>query len=396
MPDLKPSIAIIGAGIGGLTAAAALRKVGVPAVIYEQAEAFQRIGAGIQVASNPMKVLRWLGLEDRLRRTAFQPMSRRSRDSDTGHLRYEFDMGTVENAYGAPHLVMHRGDLHAALNSVVPRDIISFGHKLAGLEQDSEGALLRFVNGAEARHPAVIGADGIHSVVRQVLFGSERPTYTGRIAYRATFPTERLGDLSLGDGTTKWWGPDRHIVIYYITANRDEAYFTTSVPAEVPDLESWSLKGDLAELRAAFSAFHPNVRRVLDACPETNKWPIFDREPMKDWGSGRVYLLGDACHPMTPYMAQGAATAIEDAAVLARCMEGLELRNAVAGFRRYENTRKKRASSIQSISHKNRRDWMRVDEANPDSPLRDDAAPHWVFGYDATTAPLADSELAIS
>jgi salicylate hydroxylase/6-hydroxynicotinate 3-monooxygenase len=389
----KPSIAIVGAGMGGLAAAAALRRVGIEVQVYEQAERFLRIGAGIQMAANPMKVLRVLGLEDRLRKTAFQHCARRSRDYDTGRITYEFDMSSTEWRYGAPHLLMHRGDLHSALLSLVPPDTVHLNKKLIGVEQDAAAATLFFADGSQARADAVIGADGVHSVVRQTLFGSEKPRYAGRIAYRATFPAALLGDLDLGNGTTKWWGLDRHIVIYYITASRDEAYFTTSVPEAEPDLESWSLKGSLADLRAAFAGFHPIVQTVLEACPETHKWPIFDRDPQPQWGKGRVSLLGDACHPMTPYMAQGAATAIEDAAILSRCFEGIETGGLVGALAQYEATRRPRTARIQTISHKNRRDWMRVNTEAPEEALRQDAEPDWVFGYDAWTAPLANPTL---
>lgn len=375
--------------MGGLTAAATLRRIGLDVTIYEQTPKFARVGAGIQMAANPMKVLRVLGLEDRLRATAFQHRMRRSVDHDTGKLRYDFDMSSTERLYGAPHLLMHRADLHSALLSLLPPDIVLLNKKLTGLEQDKSGVTLHFTDGSSARADAVIGADGVHSVVREVLFGPERPFYTGRIAYRATFPSALLGDLNLGDGSTKWWGPDRHIVIYYITRNRDEAYFTTSVPAAQPDLESWSLKGDLSELRAAFANFHPHVRQVLAACPETNKWPIFDREPQPRWGKGLVTLLGDACHPMTPYMAQGAATSMEDAAVLSRCLEQVETSGVVGAFQQYEETRRPRTSRIQTISHRNIRDWMRLDKEAPESELREAAEPDWVFGYDAWTEPLA-------
>jgi salicylate hydroxylase/6-hydroxynicotinate 3-monooxygenase len=394
MPSRKPKIAIVGAGMGGLTAAAALRRIGIEVEVYEQAEQFLRIGAGIQMAANPMKVLGVLGLEPRLRKIAFQPKARRSRDYDTGHLRYEYDMSGVEKRFGAPHLLIHRGDLHAALVSLLPPGTIHLGKKLAGFEQDAEGVELHFADGSCARADAVIGADGVHSAVRQGLFGMEKPRYTGRIAYRATFPALLLGDHDLGDGTTKWWGPDRHIVIYYITAQKDEVYFTTSVPEPQPDLESWSLKGDLPELRAAFASSHPDVRRVLDACPQTHKWPIYDRDPQPRWGMGRVYLLGDACHPMTPYMAQGAACALEDAAILSRSLEGIEVGGLNGALRQYEATRMPRASRIQTISHLNRRDWMRVDTAAPENAtLRDNAEPDWVYSYDAWMTPLVQPEL---
>lgn len=391
----KPAIAIVGAGMGGLAAAAALRQQGLEVQVYEQAERFLRIGAGIQMSANPMKVLRRLGLEDHLRKTAFQHRARLHRDFDTGRIQSEFDMYSVEQKFGAPHLMMHRGDLHSALLSLLPPDIVHLDKKLQRFEQSAEGVRLYFADGSEARADAMVGADGVHSVVRKQLFGDESPNYTGRIAYRATFPASRLQGVEIGDVATKWWGPDRHIVIYYITARKDEVYFTTSIPAEKPDLESWSLKGNLSELRAAFANFHPDVRAVLAACPDTHKWPIYDREPQAQWGSGSVYLLGDACHPMTPYMAQGAASAIEDAAVLSRCFEGIDVGGINGAFRQYEATRRPRASKIQSLSHLNKREWMRVDASAPETGTKEKAEPDWVYGYDAWSAPLANPELAI-
>jgi salicylate hydroxylase/6-hydroxynicotinate 3-monooxygenase len=394
MSSKKPEIAIVGAGMGGLTAAAVLRERGFNVQIYEQAEQFSRIGAGIQMSSNPMKVLRALGLEPRLRATAFQHRARLHRDYDSGRVESDYDMHGVEQKFGAPHLMMHRGDLHSALVSLLPENIINLNKKLRGFEQGANGVTLSFVDGSTARADAVIGADGVHSVVRKQLFGGDAPSYTGRIAYRSTFPASLLKGVDIGDVSTKWWGPDRHIVIYYITARKDEVYFTTSVPADQPDPESWSLKGDMEELRAAFASFHPDVRAVLAACPEANKWPIFDREPQKSWGQGRVFLLGDAVHPMTPYMAQGAASAIEDAAILGRCLEGVDLGGIEGALLRYEATRQPRASKIQSLSHMNKREWMRVDTAAPDAGKKEKPEPDWVYGYDAWTAPLANGELA--
>ena len=393
MASKKPQIAIVGAGMGGLTAASVLRLHGFDVQIYEQAERFLRIGAGIQMAANPMKVLRKLGLEQRLRQTAFQHRARLHRDYDTGRIESEFDMSIIEKKFGTPHLMMHRGDLHSALCSVLPDNIFHMNKKLRRFEQDGNGVTLFFEDGSKAHADAMIGADGIHSVVRKQLFGDESPTYTGRIAYRSTFPGHLLKGVEIGDVSTKWWGPDRHIVIYYITAKMDEVYFTTSVPAEKPSMESWSLKADMNELRAAFAAFHPDVRAVLAACPEANKWPIFDRVPQERWGKDRVYLLGDSCHPMTPYMAQGAATAIEDAAILGRCLEGVDSDGLADAFRRYEATRRPRASKIQSLSNLNKRQWMKVDAEAPDAGEKKNADPDWVYGYDAWTTPLTEPAL---
>lgn len=385
-------IAVAGAGMGGLTAAGALLKAGVDVQVFEQAERFLRVGAGIQMSANAMKVLRGLGLEPRLRTTAFQHRARRHRDHDTGKLQSEFDMLAVERKFGAPHLMMHRADLHSALASIVPDERIHLGKKVAGFSQNPKTIELRFTDGASIEADALIAADGVHSVIRSQLFAESKPTYTGRVAYRSVFPAARLNGLDIGDVATKWWGPDRHIVIYYITAQRDEVYFTTSIPSAEPARESWSQKGDIEELRAHFANFHPEVRQVLAACPETHMWPIFDREPMARWGEGRVYLLGDACHPMTPYMAQGAASAIEDAAILARSIGTASADTLVKGLAVYEATRKPRASRIQTVSHMNRRDWMRVDVADVSAGPKEKAEPDWVYGYDAWSAPMQSPE----
>jgi 2-polyprenyl-6-methoxyphenol hydroxylase-like FAD-dependent oxidoreductase len=221
----------------------------------------------------------------------------------------------------------------------------------------------------------VIGADGVHSLVREHVVGPQEPRFVGRLAYRTTFPAALLRGVEIGSSRTKWWGPDRHIVIYFVTSACDEVYFTTSQPerADWITTESWSTKGDLGELQEAFASFHADVRAVLAAAPEVHKWGIFEREPLTTWCKNNVTLLGDACHPMTPYMASGAAMALEDAAVLARCLD--EIDDVAEAFRAYEATRKERASAVQTGSSANT--WMR-NATNPD----------WLYGYDAWTAPL--------
>ncbi|HVG50944.1 MAG TPA: FAD-dependent monooxygenase, partial [Xanthobacteraceae bacterium] len=316
----KLSIAIVGAGMGGLAAAATLRRAGFEVNVYEQASRFARIGAGIQMMPNSMKVLRTIGIEERLRKSSFMPYSHLNRIGDTGEVTRELPM--PETLYGAPYLCMHRAELHDALLSVLPADIIHVGKKLVGLEQKTGRVTLTFADGTQAQADAVVGADGVHSTVRDIVVGPDEPVHKGRIAYRAVFPAS-LMDRDIGRSRTKWWGTDRHIVIYYTTITKSEVYFVTSVPepSEWLTKESWSAKGDVRELRAAYDGFHENVRAVLGACPDCHKWAILEREPLKRWSDGRVVLLGDAAHPMTPYMAQGAATSIEDAAVLARCLE---------------------------------------------------------------------------
>jgi salicylate hydroxylase/6-hydroxynicotinate 3-monooxygenase len=376
------SVAIIGAGMGGLAAAAALRRVGIEVCVFEQASRFSRVGAGIQIGCNAMKVLRVLGLEPKLRAQSFYPRSWNNREHDSGEVRFDMLFGeTAEARYGAPYLLAHRGDLHAALASLTPAELVRLDHRLVGLDAAADGSVdLAFANGARFRADAVVAADGVHSFVKQQLFGREEPRFTGRIAYRTTFPAALLGGAAIDD-CTKWWGPDRHIVIYYVKPDRSEVYFVTSQPEPGFGVESWSAMGDVAALRAAFTDFHPQVRSVLAACPSVHKWALVDRDPLPRWGEGNVTLLGDACHPMTPYMAQGAAMAIEDAAILSRCLQGVAREGVAAAFRRFEATRKPRCSRMQLSSRTNT--W-----------LKDPTDPDWVYGYDAWTAPLDNFEPA--
>ena len=375
MTSANPSIAIVGAGMGGMAAAATLLQAGFDVRVYEQASRFGRIGAGIQMLPNSMKVLRGIGVEKRLQEMAFAPYSHLNRVWDTGEVKRELPM--PEDLYGAPFLCMHRADLHDALASAVPMERIELNRKLVGLDQDGGPVTLRFADGSTATADAVIGADGVHSVVRSLIVGPDKPIHRGRIAYRAVFDTS-LMPKPITPSRTKWWGTDRHIVIYYTRADRSELYFVTSVPeaADWVTPESWSAKGDVRELRAAYEGFHEEVRMVLDACPDCHKWAILEREPLPSWSSGRVVLLGDACHPMTPYMAQGAATSIEDAAVLARCLAEARGGSIEGAFKRYEAHRKPRTSRIQAISSANT--WM--------SGGNDDTS--WLYGYDAWNAPL--------
>jgi 6-hydroxynicotinate 3-monooxygenase len=372
----KLSVAVIGAGIGGLATAAALRRAGMEVAVYEQAPRFKRLGAGIQIGCNAMKVIRAFGLEPSLRAAAFYPRSWNNKDYDTGEVRFDMIFGeSAEERWGAPYLLAHRGDLHAALVSVVPESDLRLDHKLLGLERAEGGVRLHFANGAEAGADAVVGADGVHSQVKRILFGEDQPNFTGRIAYRTVFPAALLNGYEIDD-CTKWWGPDRHIVIYYVKPDRSEVYFVTSQPEPGFAVESWSAMGDVNELRRAFVSFHPQVRHVLASCPAVHKWALVDRDPLPRWGEDRVSLLGDSCHPMMPYMAQGAAMAIEDAAVLSRCLDGVDGDGVADAFRRFETTRKPRTSRVQLSSRANI--W-----------LRDQTDPDWVYEYDAWTTPLA-------
>jgi 6-hydroxynicotinate 3-monooxygenase len=381
----KLNIAIIGAGMGGLATAATLRRAGIDVTVYEQARQFARLGAGIQVGCNAMHVLRELGLEERMRREAFYPRSWNNKHWQTGEVRFDQIFGpSAEEKYGAPYLLAHRGDLHAALASTVPDEHIRLAHKVVGLDDRGESVILTFADGSTAEHDAVIAADGVHSRIKNLLFGEMPANDTGRIAYRTVFPAELLRGYEI-DECTKWWGEDRHIVIYYVKPDRSEVYFVTSQPAE-PDftVESWSAKGDVSTLQKAFEGFHPQVQHVLSVTPEVHKWALVDRDPLERWSDRNVTLLGDACHPMTPYMAQGAAMALEDAAVLSRVLADVDDRAGLeSAFRRFEATRKDRTSRVQLTSRTNT--W-----------LRDRTDVDWVYSYNAWTTPLSPSLETVS
>jgi len=387
------SVAVIGAGMGGLATAAALTRAGLDVKVFEQAPRFTRLGAGIQIGCNAMKVMRAWDLEPMLRREAFYPRSWNNKEYDTGEVRFDMVFGpSAEERYGAPYLLGHRGDLHAALASAVPAELIHLDHKLVGIEQRADRSVsLTFANGRSEIVDAVVAADGVHSFVKERLFGRDEPNFTGRIAYRTVFPAALLNGYPIDDCTkwwgpdrddcTKWWGPDRHIVIYYVKPDRSEVYFVTSQPEPGFTVESWSTTGDVRELRKAFEGFHPQVRHVLEACPSVHKWALVDRDPLPRWSDGNITLLGDACHPMTPYMAQGAAMAIEDAAVLSRCLKGSNRDSVADAFHRFEATRKPRTSRVQLSSRTNT--W-----------LKDKMDPDWVYGYDAWNEPLAEPAMA--
>jgi salicylate hydroxylase/6-hydroxynicotinate 3-monooxygenase len=372
----KPSIAIVGGGIGGLTAAASLTRLGFNAQVYEQAEQFAPIGAGIQLTANAMKALSGLGLAEPLRSEGFAPAAFHSRDWDTGNVTNVLIMGEpLERRYGAPDLMIHRGRLHSALGTLVPRDCIHFDKRLVAIEQRESSAMLSFADGSRVEAVLVIGADGVHSVVREALFGAEKPRFTGRVAYRTVYPTARINGIAI-DERAKWWGPDRHVVHYFTTRNKDEIYFIAVTPEPDFRVESWSMSGHRNMLLAAFAGFHPTVRAILSAASAVRKWALVERDPMPSWWKNGIVLLGDACHPMTPYMAQGAASAIEDAVVLARCLGHVGRDGISKALAVYTASRKQRTDRMQLTNRENT--WLR---AKTDTD--------WVYEYDAWHTQLA-------
>lgn len=368
-------IAVIGAGLGGMTVAGLLQRFGFSVKVYEQASAFSRIGAGIHLSSNVMLVMRRLGIETALSDIGLHPDAFVSRKWDTGETLFElpFDPAS-EGHYGAAYINVHRGDLHAALDSALRHDTIAFGKKLCEIDHSGLPIRLLFEDGDQAEADLVIGADGVHSKVREFLLGPEKPRYTGHIAHRAVFPAALLKGLPIR-ACTKWWGPGNHILVYYMTQAREEVYIVTSAPQAEWTTDAAFVPCDRDEFIATFDGYHAELRQVVKAAPEVTKWPVFDRELVDRWSGGRIVLLGDACHPLRPYMAAGAAMAIEDAAILARCIAEIGLDDAGESFAWYAANRKPRVGKVQRISMANT--WLRT-------PID----PDWLFRYDACVVPL--------
>jgi 6-hydroxynicotinate 3-monooxygenase len=365
-------IAVIGAGLGGATVAALLQREGHDVRLYEQARAFERIGAGIHVSANVMKVLRHLGAEERLSRIGIHPDKFTSRRWDTGEVLFELPLGEAgEKKYGASYITVHRNDLHAAILEKLHPGTLAFGKRLIDVSSDATLAHLSFEDGSSAQCDIVIGADGVNSKLREAVAGPSKARFVGAVAHRAIYPSTLLGGLELRN-CTKWWGPNSHILIYYIEQSRNEVYLVTSAKGEWHSQSAFEACTN-AEVLRSFDGFHPEVRKVIETAPNLTRWPILDIKPIDKWSEGNLVLLGDACHAMTPYMASGAAMAIEDAAVLARCM--LQTDTHADAFALYAATRLPRVRKVQQISAEN-------------SFLRHPTDPTWVFGYDAVRVPL--------
>ena len=378
MKRIRPRIAIIGAGLGGATAAILLERAGYAVSVYEQAAAFARVGAGIHLVPNVMKIMRHIGLERRLRATGFSPEKWLSRDGATGEVLLEIALGHMaEQRYGASYLTVHRGDFHDILTNEISPGAIRFNKRLVGLKtMEGTRAKLSFQDGSEAEADLVIGADGLNSKVRELLLGPERPRCSGSVAHRSAFPASRLGELRLED-CVKWWSPDRNLVVYYVTRSRDEIHLVSGVPEPEWDPNAAWLPSTTDELRRAFEGSHPDVQRLIGASQEVTKWPLMARDPLPLWSRGGVVLLGDACHPMKPHMAQGAAMAIEDAVILVRCLIEVGADRLCDALQLYEANRIDRTTRVQQASQRNT--WLRD---------RSDQNLDWVFGYDVFDVAL--------
>ena len=349
----RTSIAIIGGGIGGLTAAACLLRAGFDVHVYEQASRLSEVGAGINIGPNASRILRRLGIAELLRETGVEPQSFDQRRWDNGHILLRSPLGAeVEAAFGAPYYTLHRGDLHRALVDVIPPDRLHLAHRFTQLLDYGDFVEARFENGASVSADALIGADGIHSAVRHALFGPEKPRFTGCVAHRGIVSADRLTHLGLEFRNQIWMGPGQHFVHYFVSAGTLVNF--VAVTEEHSWLrESWVDRGEVCDVLVAFRGWHDQVLSIIEAADETYKWALFDRSPLARWSVGRVTLLGDACHPMLPFMGQGAAQAIEDAATLKSCLSKFPS-DVVAALSLYERLRLPRASRLQGMSENNK------------------------------------------
>lgn len=378
-------IGVIGGGIGGLAAAIALRRVGHEVTVFEQAERFGRVGADINLTPNAVRALDGLGIGAQLRETAARPSARVSRMWDTGEETSRLAMSDeAERQYGAPQLTMHRADVMSALEAALEPGVLQLGKRTESFAQDAQAATVTLADGSTHAFDLLIGADGIHSGVRRHLFGAEHPQFTGIVSYRAVVPVERVRGGDTG-AFVKWWGPsdDLQIVTFPLNRGRDVFVFATTAQGDWTH-ESWTMPGDPDALRRAYAGFHPEACALLDACDTVLASALYIRDPLPKWSGARMTLLGDACHPMMPFMAQGAGMAIEDAVVLARALAdvGTDTPDAAApealhaALARYARARQERTARIQIGSRGN--NWLKSG-GNAD----------WVYGYDAWTVPLA-------
>jgi 2-polyprenyl-6-methoxyphenol hydroxylase-like FAD-dependent oxidoreductase len=383
-------IAIVGGGIGGIAAALSLLKAGFDAHVYEQARSISEVGAGIVLTPNAVRVLHGLGLADALEKFGVAPLAWRQRRWDDGRTLL---VSPLNRAAGAPAMfyTFYRPDVIAMLAGQLPSERLHLSHRLTGFTDRGDNVELQFAGDTSVTADVMIGADGIHSTVRELLFGPEHPRFTGCIASRVMVPAERLAHLNLPVESQLWMGPGKHFVHYFVNGRR-LVNGVCLIDQDTWTKESWNEPGDIPTALAAYEGWHEQVRSIIAAADKIYIWGLFDRAPLKRWSVNRVTLLGDSCHPMLPFLAQGAAQAIEDgatlAAVLARAGDDIP-----AALHRYEELRLPRTARVQAVAAGNK-DRNHLPDG-PEQRARDAAmaagsadwsigASAWVYDHDAT------------
>jgi salicylate hydroxylase len=343
-------VLIAGAGIGGLTAALTLHKAGFEVRIFERAATLGEIGAGIQVSPNGARVLHGLGLKDAIEAVAFLPQAIELRMHKSGFEVSHMPLGAeIAARYGFPYYHIHRADLHRLLEDAVRArcgDVVALGRDVAGVTQDETSATLHFADGTTETGDIIVGCDGIHSKVREALLGPGKPEFTGNVAWRGVVPVERLKGVDLRPAVTSWMAPRSHAVTYFLRRGELMNFVGVTERSDWKG-ESWTERGSKEELQRDFEGWHPTVRAIVEAIDEPYRWALFARKPLPKWSEGRVTLLGDACHPMLPFLAQGAVMSIEDSCVLANCLAAHSA-DIPAALRRYESLRLSRTARVQA------------------------------------------------
>jgi salicylate hydroxylase len=401
MSKTSPHVAIAGAGIGGLTAALALLKLGIDCDVYEQAPELREVGAGLQLAPNGTRVLFALGLEGEVRRDGVETGDKVVRLWSTGQTWSLFDptVATPTERFGSPMYLMHRGDLHAMLVEAVRRrkpDAIRTKSRVVDLDHDDRRVRLLLEDGREVAADILVGADGLHSRVRQKLFGPAQPKFTGIMAWRGLASVERLPAHLRRPMATQWLGPNGHVTCYPVHRGK-----LLNVVGEVERddwrRESWVEPGSHEECLNDFPAWHRDLLDIIDSIDQLYKWALFLRDPLPQWSVGRVTLLGDACHAMLPFLGQGANMAIEDGLVLARCIKQWP-GDPAAALTRYEAARRERTTGIvhrsASMATTFHNDALSDPEAGPNYISSNWSAEKirnrydTIYKYDATTVEI--------
>ena len=387
-------IIVIGAGIGGLTAALALRRAGFDAHVYEQSSVLREVGAGVAISPNAIKVLHGLGLAEALRTAGVVSLSLDSRDWQSGAL-----LGRVPLAeaavvrWGAPFYHLHRADLHNALRAALGDEHITLGARCVSVEQHDTSVTAHFADGHNTTGDLLIGADGVHSVVREYVAGPDRAMWARQISWRGLAPAAVGQAAGLEMRHHSFWGPRQQFVCFYVAGGRLVNWVGNTQSDDDWDEESWSARGDRDAALALYAGWHPEVQALIAGTERVFKWALFDRPPLKTWTRGRVTLLGDAAHPMLPYMAQGASQSIEDARVLAGSLIA-DRNNPHRAVESYAARRQERTAAIQTASREAARlvqltDAAEVDarnarlSANPEAPV---ARFDWIWSYDVESA----------
>jgi salicylate hydroxylase len=331
----KPRVLIIGGGIGGLTGALALERQQLDVIVCEQSPQLSEVGAGIGLAPNAIKALRALGLEKKLNAIAWKSENAVIRSWKDGRLISRAYQGDYSKRFGAPSLTVHRADLLDVLAGALTTTDVRLGLRCVGAESSLRGATAHFADGSALEADVVIGADGIHSKVRESLFGIDAPRFTGCVCFRGMVPVDAVPrDINVRD-VTLWMGPHGHVV-HYLVRRGELLNIVAHVDSEGWKEESWTRECGVDEVVATYARWNSALTRVFSASPLWYKWALYDRDPPEQWSKGRVTLLGDSAHAMLPYLGQGAAMAIEDACILSAriALAGDDLEGALLAYER--------------------------------------------------------------